>query len=274
MDQHLKQLIDTMQRTIGQDVSCFDHSFLEKTLSSRLEVAGLNPDAYCRRLEQDVVEAQALCAALRITYSEFFRNPLTFALLEQVVLPGLLDRAGKRGRGEVRIWSCACAAGQEVYSLAILLDELTADQKDAAHFRIFATDIDETELAAARAGSYDLAAVRNVPLKYIHACFFQHGRRYSLASRIRERVDFSVYDLLAQDSVCPPMSIYGDFDLVFVGNLLYYYNPAIRARILDKLHGCLKPGGYLVTGEAERSLVEQYGAFQTTLTPAPVFRKK
>jgi chemotaxis protein methyltransferase CheR len=211
---------------------------------------------------------------MSIAYSEFFRNQLTFALLEQLILPGILTEIEKNGRGEIRVWSAGCAAGQEAYSIAILLDELSASRNNhAVSFRIFATDRFEPSLEAARQGVYDSAAVRNVRQKHIQKYFTREGDTFRIVDSLKKQVDFSVHDLLDQRLGCPSESIYGDFDLAFCGNLLFYYRPDIRHFILNKMCHCMTPGGYLVTGEAEREIVSQHACFKAIVPPTAVFKK-
>jgi len=247
-----------MSRVHGKDLSHYDESFLAKSAETRRVVTAIGTaDTYCDYLSDNADEAEQFFRSLNITYSEFFRNPLTFAVLEQRVLPGLIEEKQESGTPELRVWSAGCAAGQESYSVAILLDELLTARKSPLSFRIFATDISENCLASARRGVYDVAAVQNVRLKHIHSCFEANNKSYSVARRLRDRIEFSFYDLLDERSTSPPGSIYGDFDLVFCSNLLFYYKPAIQQFIMNKLCNALSCGGYLVTGEAERAIVER-----------------
>jgi chemotaxis protein methyltransferase CheR len=270
-DQALKHqpdaLSDDLGRAIGEDFSLYDAAFLAKSLEKRLEATGSrNADAYLSRLKEDRAEAEAFCRSLNITYSEFFRSPLTFALLETTILPGLALEKASAGRPEIRIWSAGCAAGQEAYSVAILLGEL------AAPCRIFASDIAAAELDGARKGVYDAVALQNVRLRHLRHYFEQHGDAFWVSPQIREQIDFSEYDLLDPRLQCPPASIYGDFDLVFCCNLLLYYRPGVRKEIMDRLPGCLAPGGYLVTSDGERAIVAQAGGFAPVASPAAVFQ--
>jgi chemotaxis protein methyltransferase CheR len=261
-----------MREAHGVDISIYDASFLAKTVAQRMRVVGVDTiAAYGRILEES--EADALAGALTITYSEFFRNPLAFALLESVVLPGMVHECARTHRSEIRVWSAGCAAGQEAYSVAILLDELLASQGDTLAVRIFATDRSFDEVASARRGVYDEAALGNTRLKHVRAHFAQQGNVYEVIPRLRDRIDFSVYDLLDGRGTCPPASIYGGFDLVFCSNLLFYYTPEVRESILGQVRGCLSDRGYLVTGEAEKGIVEQAGGLRAVAPPAAVYQR-
>ena len=270
----MDEIIRVMGRTHGRDISHYDPLFLVKSIEKRFAATGIkSAAAYSSFLEQNSAEAEVFFDSLRITYSEFFRNPLTFALLEQLILPGLAEEKKKAGRPEIRVWSAGCAAGQEAYSIAMLLDELADDRGNAVAFRIFGTTRSAVELASARQGVYDSAALRNVRLKHIHKYFHLKGESYRIIDGLRDRVDFSLYDLLDECSVCPPASIYGDFDLVICSNLLFYYRPDIRQLILEKVYRALTLGGYLSTGEAEREIVAKHEGLRAVVSPSAVFQK-
>lgn len=270
----LDEIMATLRRRQGLDISCYDRSFLEKSIENRRKAAvGETPATYLERLAEDDVEAEAFSRSLGITYSEFFRDPFVFALLEQRILPGLVAAKEKSGRGEIRVWSAGCAAGQEAWSVAILLEELTAARDPPLAYRIFATDLSEPDLALARSGVYNATAVGNIRLRHLNRCFSRQGDAFAIAAPIRTRVDFSLYDLLDASTVCPPVSIYGGFDLVFCCNVLLYYCPETQHLILDKIQRSLAPGGYLLTGETERQIVGSAGGFYAVASPANVFRK-
>jgi chemotaxis protein methyltransferase CheR len=272
---HLAEIIEVMGRAHGLKISCFDESFLTKSIEKRLEVtARKTNEDYLLCLSKEPAEAEEFFRSLLVTYSEFFRNPLIFALLEQLILPGLIEAMGKSGRTELRIWSAGCAGGQEAYSVAILLDELIKAQRYSIPFRIFASDLSEADLVLARRGVFNTAALGNVRLRHLASYFSRQGESYTLAGRLRNRVDFLLYDLLDSETSCPPDCIYGDFDLIFCSNVLIYYRPETQRFILSKMQRCLAPGGYFITGDAEKQIVTQAGGFEAVVTSGQVFRLK
>jgi chemotaxis protein methyltransferase CheR len=269
----LDGVVAVLQAAHGFDVSCYGAAFLAQSLRRRQEGSpGCSDADYLERLAADPAEAGALVGSLRVGYSEFFRDPLAFALLERPILPALAEQRARDGGGEIRVWSAGCAAGQEAWSVAILLEELSAAQGRAVPYRVFATDVAEPDLDAARAGVYGAEAVGNVRARHVRAYFSRQGESYAVVPALRERVDFSVHDLLEQCTNCPPASIYGDFDLVLCCNVMLYYRPEMQRFILDKVRGSLAPGGYLVTGETERQIVEGAGGFRALAPPPAVFR--
>ena len=275
MNTELDEIIRLMGRSHGWDISVYDEGFLIRSLDRRVSATGCETFAsYLVYLSEDDTEAGTLYRSLCVSYSEFFRNPLTFALLEQSILPGLIAHKEQAARPEIRVWSAGCAAGQEPYSVAILLDELTSARGNTVSFRIFATDSSEPELAAARKGVYDPAAVGEVRLKHISDYFTEDGGSYTVTDALKGRVSFSVYDLLDERSSCPPSAIYAEFDLALCSNLLFYYRPDIRPSILNKLERCLRPDGHLVTDGAARDIVARHEGFRAVFPGATVYRKR
>ncbi|MFZ4579280.1 MAG: CheR family methyltransferase [Myxococcota bacterium] len=267
-------VIDVMRRVHGHDIYGYDPSFLARSIEARSRAAGeAGLAAYGERLQSDPAEASALVTSLGIHHSEFFRDPLAFALLEQRVLPDMLEAQRASGGRELRVWSAGCAAGQEAYSVTLLLMELSASREERPRFRVFATDSSEEHLARARQGRYSEADLRHVRLAQLRRWFSATGHEHQIARELRDRVDFSRYDLLDPDSCCPPASIFGEFDVILCCNLLFYYRHAVRLQILDKLQRCLVPGGVLVTSESEAQIVADMGDVGPYGLHTPLFRK-
>ena len=270
----LEAVIQVLDSVHGLDISPFDETFLGKAVDKRRVELGLETvETYGKYLAGCRAEAEVLFCSLRIGYTEFFRNPLAFDLLGQVLLPRLVADRAKVGQSEIRVWSAGCAAGQEAWSVAILLEEVTGAEACPLGYRIFATDLSEPDLALARRGVYSANDVGNLRMRQLRRFFVRHDDSYVICQRLRDRVSFSTYDLLDKSSGCPSASIYGDFDLVFCCNLLFYYRADIRKRILDKVCRALSPGGYFVTGEAERDLVLKNGLLCEVGLLTGVFQK-
>ena len=134
-------IVELLMRSRGIDVSRYDWSFLDNSVQERMgETHCSLVEEYCDLLGQKDKEELSLLELLHNSHSEFFRNPLTFAVLERVILPALVLQIKSTGRKEIRIWLTACAAGQEAYSLAILLEELNNGNTHNFAYRLFATD--------------------------------------------------------------------------------------------------------------------------------------
>lgn len=270
----IRPYLTTLLTRYNRNISAYSDSFLQNSINSRKSSLEIGTDEeYMNYLEVNEAEADLLVDKLTNSYSEFFRNPLTFAYLEQVILPQLIEVKKARNENEIRIWTCACASGQEAYSLAILGDELTKSVRADLTFRIFATDLSSKELSNARKGVYSQATLGNVTMKRIQTYFTREGENYAVDARLKESIDFSIFDLLSNQEGCPPASVFGNFDLVFCSNLLFYYKPEYQSLILGKAGNCLAKGGYLVTSETERDMVNEKCYHEVFLNSA-IFQKR
>lgn len=273
----IEQITEVMQNAHSVNLSSYDGGFLQDTIRLRQTAAKIpSIEAYLEYLTENAEEREAFSISLSVTYSEFFRNPLTFGILEQCILPWIIEDHRQSNR-EIRVWSAGCAAGQEAWSVAILLDELIRKQRDPLPFRIFATDISQSELDRAQFGEYHYSMMGNMRMRHVEEYTTKHGDCYTLIDQIMEHVEFSLYDLLDDDTNSPPSSIYGDFDLIFCSNVMLYYGHKQQALILRKLRKCMVANGYLITDSTERRMVEDAGGFLPVSPAAPVFyrvRKK
>jgi chemotaxis methyl-accepting protein methylase len=172
--------------------------------------------------------------------------------LEKIVFPQLISKKFKNNQHEIRIWSSACAAGQEAYSVAIILKELVANS--LINFRIFATDISPEIIQTAENGCFNLNGVSRLSLSRLHKWFKVQNDSYIVSDEIKKHIEFSVFDCLDDKNAYPPTSIFGDFDLVFCANILFYYQSEFRTRIMDKARNCMAKDGLLITGETEREI--------------------
>ena len=178
-------------------------------------------------------------------------------------------RAAKSGYGlQVAL------AGREAYSVAILLDDLVSVQKKNIRIRIFATDISHEALAGGRAAVYDADDIQNVPLKYLEKYFIRNDGTFTIIPDLKKNMSFLYYDLLERSSANPPESIYGSFDVIICSNVFIYYKPEVQQYIMNKLQKSMSPTGFLVTGEAERVIVDRYENLQMVSASTVIFKRK
>jgi len=271
----LEKVALILEKQCATDLRVYEPSFLAKSLENRRVLSG-SPDkaAYIDRLSVDDKEAWTLRSSLTIGFSEFFRGAQTFALLAETILPRLIDATKRSGRHSLRVWSAGCAAGQEAWSIAMLLDQLSEERNTQIPFQIIATDISSELLSAARHGVYDAETVLNTPLRFIRKYFTTCNDTFTIGPALRNRVDFSFYDLLDDSTPTPAAGIYGDFDLLLCSNVLFYYRQDVRKRVIKKLCSALQPDGYLVTGDAERDMLKEGANFALVTPTSTIFRKR
>jgi chemotaxis methyl-accepting protein methylase len=252
--QELISLVCSLSKS--DEILKYNDQFLFNTLQTRIkETYCKNADEYLTLISNNSDEANFLKNSLQISYSDFFRNPLTFSVLQQIILPLLIDKKKVSKRKEIRIWSAACAGGQESYSLAIALEELKNGDAKNFSYRIFATDRNESLVNEASKGDYTQNALNNLSLKRINQWFNKKGDTFSVKKELSNNIDFSVFDLFSEQFSSPPTSIFGEFDIVLCANLLFYYKTEYSQIILKKTGNCMATGGYLVTGETERQIL-------------------
>ncbi len=274
MQKVVSDIVHHVKNSTGNDLSVYDEDFLKHTLEKKMTEAGkLSLAGYYRFLIHSPEETERLQNAFFITYSEFFRDPLIYALLWKWILPLLFAKKIKSKEKEIRIWSAATASGQEAYTLAMLLAETQMHYPESGiSVQIFGSDICPSEIEKAKEGFYQEEQLLKVPLKYINEYFYPVAGGYRLIPRIRESVDFFTYDLLNAETTSPPESIFGSFDMIYCSNLFIYYNSENRGKIIQKLFSNLVEQGLFITGDTEKEMVSHAG-LQEISPPAPIFQK-
>lgn len=198
-------------------------------------------------------ELEVLASHLTVGETYFFRDPETFAALEQQVLPELIRRRRETMR-RIRIWSVGCSSGEEPYSIAMTLAGLLPDL-ERWNISILATDVNPHALARARDGIYGNWSFRNpLPLFAQRHFIPQAGGRRVVSPRIKSLVSFGYLNLM--DTSYPAIETNTNaMDMVFCRNVLMYFHPQGAQQVLERLAGCLLEGGWLVVSPVENSLV-------------------
>ena len=161
----MKKRIDNIVEIVAQktkiDISVFEQKYLERAIANRIADCGLaTVQDYINLFQINEAEPQKLLNSLTNTHSEFFRNSITFAVLEHYVLPKILrDKVGSFSN-DIRIWSAGCSGGQEPYSVALILSDYNSYSLSNPVYRIFATDKCLPALESARKGVYDYVALQ------------------------------------------------------------------------------------------------------------------
>jgi chemotaxis methyl-accepting protein methylase len=269
--QQITELIIEMQAV---DINLYEDAFLEKSINKRrIETQCGSIEEYANLLKKNTEESLAFLNSLHISYSEFFRNPLTFSVLERIVLPTLLQQTIGFQQNELRIWSAACAGGQESYTLAILFEELKNGNAEKFNYRIFATDQNQFQIDEARKGNFPITALNNLTIRRLNQWFNKIDQTYSVVPHLKEHINFSVFDLFNTQFSSPPASIFGSFDLVICANLLFYYKPKYREVILKKVENALSDFGFIIVGETERDILFEFN-FKEVFPQSCIFSKK
>lgn len=248
-DSNTKKLLQILQLKIDG----YDEGFIAKIISKRKTELNINNEKkYLEFLLNDSLEREIFENLLNISYSIFYRNTLTFQILEHLIIPQIMINKKINFKNQISIWSCACASGQEPYTLAMLIEDFKSSRNCSVNYHIFATDISIDQLNKSIHGIYSESMLKNVPLHQFQKWFHQVDNGYALEDSLKNNVSFSKFDLLDQNTMAPPDSIYGDFDIIMCANMLYYYNEESRDQIFKKLILCSNSNTYFIASEVER----------------------
>jgi chemotaxis protein methyltransferase CheR len=211
-----------------------------------------------------------LTSALTVGETYFFRNLSHFNLLAQHILPEFMARGSHASR-RLRIWSAGCASGEEPYSVAILLRELTPNL-DSWNISILATDINREALRKAQAGVYGAWSFRGVEPRIRDAYFRPDGKQYVIADSIKRMVTFEYLNLVS-DPFPSLATNTNAMDVILCRNVTIYFSAQVTAEVLRRFHACLTDGGWLIPGPSEPNLIF-YGDFEPrNLRGAVVYQK-
>lgn len=172
----------------------------------------------------------------------FFRDVEPFEVLRRDVLPGLM--AARQATRRLHIWCGAASTGQEPYSIAMTLLDVPA--LAGWTIDILATDISTDVLARARVGRYSQLEVnRGLPATHLARHFEKDGADWQISAEVRAMVRFDYLNLIQP---LPPLPAP---DVVFLRNVLIYFDPTDKPTILNRIHRCMRPDGLLFLGAAE-----------------------
>jgi chemotaxis protein methyltransferase CheR len=207
--------------------------------------------------------SDAVVDALTTNETLWFRDGVPFDAFRQHLLPAVAESSATR---RLVVWSAACSSGQEAYSLAmVLLDWLPT--KPGFEARIVGTDISHEMVQRARAGKYSQLEVnRGLPAAYLVKYFQQSGRDWVLHQQVRDLASFSLGNLSIPPVGIPPC------DIVFLRNVLIYFDADTKRRVIAHVRSVLRLGGFLVLGGAESTPSLGPGWQRTNLDRAVAFQ--
>lgn len=261
----LKALKDQIQARAGFYSGGYKEKCFRRRLGVRMRARGVHQyEEYAELLDRDPEEYDRLLAAVTINVSKFFRNAEVWELLREQVVPELFAWNEPR----LRIWSAGSAAGEEPYTMAIVLREYAERHglmSRLRRFEIVGSDIDREVLENARRAEYGELSFGETPDR-VRERWFQPGERYRLKGEIRDMVRFESIDLLTQE-------LPRDLHLIFCRNVTIYFERDVQEALLHRLRDALVPGGYLVLGKVESLFGSLAKSFQPIANRDRVYRK-
>jgi len=240
-DQEFRQFQGMIHAAAGIHMSDTKKALVCGRLGKRVSHHGLaSYGEYFRYLSREREEFQIAVDLLTTNETFFFREPRHFELLRERIVPELAQP-----NREFRIWSGACSSGEEVYSLAMTLAETLGERR----WSVLGSDISTRVLQKARSGHYDLRDAEDIPKPYLgRYCLKGVGSQdgtFLIDKRLRDRVGFRQINL---NTDLPGL---GEFDVIFLRNVMIYFNAETKRQVLARMLPLLRPGGYFIVSHSE-----------------------
>ncbi|HBY07834.1 MAG TPA: chemotaxis protein CheR [Chloroflexi bacterium] len=236
-------LVEAIFRRYGYDFRHYSRASLKRRLENHITQNGVTSIAdLIPRILQDESAFQDLLFDISVTVTEMFRDPWFFAALREKVLPFLSTFPF------INIWQAGCATGEEVYSLAILLQE----EGLYSRCRIYATDFNSAALEKAKARIYPLKRMREYNQNYQQA-----GGKGSLSDYYLAQYDAAIFDPALQEKVTfashnlATDGVFGEMHLILCRNVLIYFDRPLQNRVLNIFRKSLRHNGFLCLGSRE-----------------------
>lgn len=259
----LDAILDVIAERSEIDLGTYRREALYRRVRRRMTIHQIGSlEAYLQHLRSAPEEVDRLRRDLVTRVAKFFRDPEAFRILTREVLPSVIDRA--REDQVLQAWVVGCSTGEETYSLTILLDELL--RYENIDYEVFGTDLDRELIERATEGAYPLGIEADLNGEVLERFFIRDSEDYRVQRRIRDRIEFSVHDVVRD----PPLR---RMHLIVCRNVLDRLQPKARAQALGALHAALEPDGVLLLGpeESTADLAEEFTALDERWN---IFEKK
>jgi len=243
----LDLLLEKVYQDGGYDFREYKRGTVTRRLERRLHATGTKTYRdYMRFLDAHPEEYWRLAEDLTIKTSGFFRSSYTFLQVACLVLPELVAYKRRQQERRLRIWSTACARGEEPYSIAILLTEFLGHSLPDFDILVYATDVSQQALEEAQTGIYSAKDVEGLTAPLLERYFSYRSDSYRVRNSIRQMLRFSHFDLASTTE--PPFL---NLDCIFCCNVLIYLRDKLQEKVLSMLYHSLATPGYLILGEVE-----------------------
>ena len=244
--ENFRAIRDMLADRVGVSLGDDKHYFVVNRLTPLMRTYGLASFAVLVRelrfharsaLWEEVVDV------LTVHETSFFRDEAPFCQLRDEIMPAIC-RDAERDHRTIRIWSAGCSTGQEAYSVAMLLMELSPDV--ASRARILGSDVSSKVLRSAKLGCFRPMEVdRGLSKRRLHRFFKPVTGTWQAIEPLRAMIDWQHVNLTGSWPILPR------FDLVLLRNVMVYFEPSTRDALIQKVHSQLQPSGRLVIGSAE-----------------------
>jgi chemotaxis methyl-accepting protein methylase len=241
-DSDLLSILDLVLQKTGISFIEYKTETLRRRLDTRiagLKIASISAYFdYLKHHENEIFHLQQL---FLVSYSSFFRDAQSFEVLGQYLYE-IMDKKNESER--VNIWVPGCASGEEVYTLAIILEEIRTVLGKKLVISVKGTDLNPIALAQANAGVYPLKAFKEMKPHFLEKYFEKDGDSYIVGAQIKSICQFEQNNVFGKNDI-------GPIDLISCRNLLIYLKSRLQEQLIHEFHLYLVPSGVLFLGQSE-----------------------
>ena len=232
LDESKKYLLETRLNAIAEEYGCLTYQdFCKKSKTDTTKV-----------IERKIIDAISTNETL------FFRDSGPFELLQHKIFPELIDARSSKNphiKTSLKVWSAASSTGQELYSVAIVLQQLLGDLSKY-NIKLSGTDISDAAVAQASSGKYNKFEIeRGLARDKLTKYFTMIGQTWKVNDQLRAMVNFRKLNLMQ------PFMGLGKFDIILCRNVAIYFTLEDRKKLFNKIADVLEPDGYLIIGSTE-----------------------
>ncbi len=260
-----RTLLDRIKTTTRIDFNRYRQATIRRRIEKRMLITQYDDLArYIKFALDNEEELQVLRQSFLIGVTRFFRDKDAFKILRNQIIPRLFTESPEHR--EIRIWIPSCSTGEEVYSVAMLMQDYLSEKDLRRSYKIFGSDVDRKSIILASRGEYDDTIMADVPGEFLQRYFVRQPESFKVRSELKENILFAVQNLLED----PPFI---RIDLLSCRNFLIYINSDTQQRILANFHFSLNPAGFLLLGPSE-NLATLQSAFTTIDRRWKVYQKR
>ncbi|MDO6802430.1 chemotaxis protein CheB [Wenyingzhuangia sp. 1_MG-2023] len=237
------KILEEVHKSSGIDFRQYKKNTLIRRLEKRMNINNIELlFDYHVFLKSNPKEKEMLKQDFFIGVTSFFRDIEAFESLKKKVIPNLFNSTP--AKDVIRVWVPGCSTGEEVFSVAMLIDDHIRTNRINQDFKIFATDVDSNALAIAGQGSFNINAINELESYYLENYFIKAGDKLIIQKRIRDKIVFSNHNLLKD----PPFI---RMDLITCRNLLIYFDSRTQRKVILNFQFALNKFGHLFLGSSE-----------------------
>ncbi len=266
-DIELQVLLEAICLRYGYDFSNYSRAHVKRRLLYKLSTSGYNNFSELQhKILTEAEYFQTILDSLSINVTEMFRDPNFYRYLRLNIIPYLKTFA------KIKVWHAGCSSGEEVYSMAILLEE--EGLYDRTH--IYATDFNEVILGKARQGIFDMKLIKQYTANYQKAGGLSDFSNYYTAKydftvitkSLKENITFSQHNLVTD-------GIFGEMNVIMCRNVLIYFNKELQNRVIGLFKDSLAVGGFLCLGSKESISFSGYAEdFEIVDAKEKIYKRK